>query len=74
MEDGIRPQDDRALKIQQVDKVEHTRTEILSFLGIVRDYQHFVPHLVDLFQPLISLLRKGGLPMHPTRDFYFMLW
>jgi len=56
-EDGMRPQEDRALKIQQV-VVERTRTGILSFLGIVRDYQRFVPHLADLSQPLTCLLRK----------------
>ena len=34
-EDGMRPQEERALRIQQV-QVEKTRTGILSFLGIVR--------------------------------------
>ena len=56
-EDGMRPQEDRALKIQQV-VVERTRTGILSFLGIVRYYQRFMPHLADLSQPLTCLLRK----------------
>ena len=53
-QDGMRPREDRALKIQQVD-VEHTRTGVLSFLGPVRCYQRFVPHLADLSQPLTSL-------------------
>jgi hypothetical protein len=56
-EDGMQPQEERALKIQQV-QVDHSRTGILSFLGIVRYYQCFVPHLADLSQPLTSLLRK----------------
>ena len=60
-EDGMRPQEDRAIKIQRVE-VEHTRTGILSFLGIVRYYQRFVPHLADLSQPLTSLLRKERSP------------
>ena len=55
----MRPQEDRALKIQQV-VVERTRTGILSFLGIVRYYQRFVPHLGNLLQPLtpLQLMRK----------------
>ena len=39
-EDGMRPQDERAARIQQV-RVEKTRTGILSFLGIVWYYQRF---------------------------------
>ena len=49
------------MKIQQVE-VEQTRTGILSFLGLVRYYQRFVPHLADLSQPLTSLLRKERNP------------
>ena len=35
-----------------------TKTGILKFLGLVRYYQRFVPHLSELSQPLTSLLRK----------------
>jgi hypothetical protein len=56
-EAGMKPQEERALQIQQVI-CEKTRTGILSFLGIVGYYQRFVPHLANLLQPLTSLLRK----------------
>ena len=55
--DGLRPQEDRIKAVVEA-KVAKTKTGILRFLGLVRYYQRFVPHLSELSQPLTSLLRK----------------
>ena len=66
--------------VQQVE-VEKTRTGILSFLGIVRYYQRFVPHLADLSQPL-SVERREPFqngapprmrPLGPSRRYSSLL-
>ena len=55
--DGIRPLKERIANIVDA-KVAKTRTGILKFLGLVRYYQRFIPHLAEISHPLTKMLRK----------------
>ena len=55
--DGIRPLRERIANILNA-KVAKSKTGILKFLGLVRYYQRFIPHLAELSHPLTKMLRK----------------
>jgi hypothetical protein len=56
-DEGISPISERCVAIRDL-KVEKSVKGIQSFMGLVRYYQRFVPHLAELSQPLTKLLRK----------------
>ena len=55
--DGIRPLRERIANILNA-KVAKSKTGILKFLGLVRYYQRFIPHLAEISHPLTKMLRK----------------
>ena len=65
--EGLRPQPDKIKAVVEA-KVTKSVTGILRFLGLVRYYQRFVPHLAELAQPLTALLRKERSPKEWGKD------
>ena len=65
--EGLRPQPDKIKAVVEA-KVTKSVTGILRFLGLVRYYQRFVPHLAEIAQPLNALLRKERSPKEWGKD------
>ena len=55
--DGIRPLRERIANILNAE-VAKSKTGILKFLGLVRYYQRFIPHLAEISHPLTKFVKK----------------
>ena len=57
-EEGLKPIGEKINSIKE-KIVPKTRKGIQSFLGLIRYYSRFVPHLSDMAAPLFTMLKKG---------------
>ena len=55
-EKGLQPCQSNVTTIVQYER-PRTRKQLLTFLGMVQFYSHFVEHLAELFNPLYALTR-----------------